>query len=551
MTSPAKLDANRRNAAKSTGPKTPEGKARSARNAVTHGLTASHPGEPTAVYSESLAEWVADLRPRGIVERTLAERACRAAWNLRRCDRFEDATSAMRVRDAAETYDLAEAVRVEAVGRRLLARPVRVEDDEESEEAAGYARPGDEDAAALVAELRRTAAGVSWLDARWGELGRALSAPGGWGEPHRFVASRLLGLRLEEDGPPALGRVARQPGSLGAPPGGGSWFDEPALSGALDAAVEAGERGLGDPKALWWDCVRAIAGRGSGEAGSSGPASVKRLKALVRSERAKLARLTRKVLKSRAAEDRAGASDRTMFDESRSISLYLRYATAASRDLHRSILDLTKLREAANDEDRDDGPDPAPLSPPDPPSPPDLPPLTPGPGPDAAPVSVSGPVAAEVGEGAAPSPVVSEKLRNEATAAPFAAASVGRTRGDRDHSVAFGGGSGSFWFPRESRDYLDDGSVPLPALPLSRIGRGPSTEPVGDGSALRFDLGRGSPPIALVAFTGGPLRGRRGGLDGSLTGAFGRVSLIPATDRRSPRLERPPRDRLHARTRSQ
>ena len=39
--SPAQLAANRANAAHSTGPKTPDGKARSAHNAVKHGFTAS------------------------------------------------------------------------------------------------------------------------------------------------------------------------------------------------------------------------------------------------------------------------------------------------------------------------------------------------------------------------------------------------------------------------------------------------------------------------------------------------------------------------------
>ena len=394
MISPEKRDANRQNAQKSTGPKSVEGKARSARNAVTHGLTAS-PGDPTEAYRATLAEWVGDLKPKGIVERTLTERACRSAWNLRRCDRYEDATSAKQSRDAAESYDLAETARVEAIGRRLLAMPVG--DDAAS---TGYSRPGDEDPAALLSELRRTAAGVLWLLARWAELGHSLKEPGGWCEARRFAAIRLLGLRSESaDDHPAIGRILPR---LVVPPASGSWFDNPALNGALEAAILAGEQGLGDPKALWLDCVRAVAGRSRGDA-KSGTADAKRLGALVRSERLKLTRLMQRVLKSRAAEDRAGAADRAMFDESKSLSLCLRYATAASRDLHRSISDLTKLREAGGSEDQDEEAEPPP-SPPDPDGP---------------------------GAGADSPPSVAAKLRNEATDAPSTSVSAGPQAGRR------------------------------------------------------------------------------------------------------------------------
>src|SRR4051812_6209854 len=69
MASQKQRDASRKNAQKSTGPKTEEGKARAARNGTTHGLTANPENDPTdagrAAYQGRLAEWIADIRPVG------------------------------------------------------------------------------------------------------------------------------------------------------------------------------------------------------------------------------------------------------------------------------------------------------------------------------------------------------------------------------------------------------------------------------------------------------------------------------------------------------
>ncbi len=92
MTSPAKLRANRRNAGKSTGPKTPAGKARAARNARRHGLNLPVLADPT------LSREVEDLAR--TIETSVTGRPADATGHDCACQVAELVVDLRRVRDA-------------------------------------------------------------------------------------------------------------------------------------------------------------------------------------------------------------------------------------------------------------------------------------------------------------------------------------------------------------------------------------------------------------------------------------------------------------------
>jgi len=105
MASVAQIQANRSNAQKSTGPRTPEGKATASHNAVKHGLLA----EQVVIHGEDPAEFdlyregmLAELAPVGGIETLLAERAVSLAWRLRRAERLQSAVFATVYRENAQ-----------------------------------------------------------------------------------------------------------------------------------------------------------------------------------------------------------------------------------------------------------------------------------------------------------------------------------------------------------------------------------------------------------------------------------------------------------------
>ncbi len=92
MTSPRKAEANRQNALKSTGPKTPEGKAAVRLNAIKHGPLSEQvllPGEDEDALRELSEHLRAELQPVGYLEDMLMERIIAAYWRLLRLGRVE------------------------------------------------------------------------------------------------------------------------------------------------------------------------------------------------------------------------------------------------------------------------------------------------------------------------------------------------------------------------------------------------------------------------------------------------------------------------------
>jgi hypothetical protein len=104
MTSLLQIEANRRYALRSTGPRTEDGRVISRRNALKHGRTAERIilfDEHREEFERFYGDLITALKPHGPMEHQLAESIAINAWRLRRAYRvesglFERARSAWR-----------------------------------------------------------------------------------------------------------------------------------------------------------------------------------------------------------------------------------------------------------------------------------------------------------------------------------------------------------------------------------------------------------------------------------------------------------------------
>ncbi|WZO98815.1 hypothetical protein EP7_000406 [Isosphaeraceae bacterium EP7] len=172
-----RIEANRLNALKSTGPKTVEGKDKSRRNSLLHGLAGNGvvlPADETKAACERAEQWMSSLRPANAFELGLVETIAVESVRIERCRIEERLARDFRARRAVDCWGDERQAEIEKLARGLSSRP-----------------------AETAARLRTTAPGCDWMIDRWRMLGHALAKNGSWTDEQAGLALDLLGVAAE------------------------------------------------------------------------------------------------------------------------------------------------------------------------------------------------------------------------------------------------------------------------------------------------------------------------------------------------------------------
>lgn len=177
------IDANRRNAQHSTGPKTAEGKARSRRNALKHGLAAGEilvSESEKAALTEAIETWNHEVWPENVAERAIIRRMAVSDIRLRRCEAAEDGSLESAAREAVSRWRERKQAAARKKAMRLRSDPLNT-----------------------LLDLEDSAFGCDWLSRRWTALDRILEQGLGWSEADRNTAMTLIGFLPLAPGPDA------------------------------------------------------------------------------------------------------------------------------------------------------------------------------------------------------------------------------------------------------------------------------------------------------------------------------------------------------------
>jgi hypothetical protein len=159
MTSEKQAQANRRNALKSTGPKTPEGKVAVRLNANKHGRRSQEvllPGEDEEALKELDENLRAELQPLGELENLLVDGIIAAHWRLRRLRRVEAGIFAWELYGELAERAQQEAHTYEWSVLDALGSPEQITDEQKHQKALSRAQEMKAKQDAETATLGRT-----------------------------------------------------------------------------------------------------------------------------------------------------------------------------------------------------------------------------------------------------------------------------------------------------------------------------------------------------------------------------------------------------------
>ena len=285
--SAAQLTANRQNSQRSTGPKTPEGKARSRENAVKHGLTGAGIALPTEDKAEVARRFVAiqeEMAPSTVVGMHLAHQIALMTVRCQRAARQETAALTAKILRAPAEWDEARAAEADHLMGWIGVEPV------------AYRR-----------QLVATPEGIDRLIAALLGLKSELDAPRViWDYNHWTKLEAFTG-RRESDLPESRGMKLSK-----------------AINGDF-AGIEATEYEhlvIEDQRRNW---------------------ACDELTNYILAEVEKLETLRAKIDHQALARDRAESVERALFDPGKEATLARKYEAAAGRELYRALREFREV----------------------------------------------------------------------------------------------------------------------------------------------------------------------------------------------------------------
>jgi hypothetical protein len=312
MATERQILANQQNALKSTGPKTDEGKDKSCRNALQHGLTGAgkvmRRGDDRRL-RKTLKAWREHLQPIDVLEDCLVAQAAVATVRLRRCRKKDLADLARRKHRATRRWEV----------RQQKARDASVE-------LLGT-EPGK-----AVEQLEANSFGCDWMIERWRELAGALEEPGFWDDRQAALAVRMLG-KDPDTAPMNDSSLTRLRLAILAvtpdldPDDADAFFEESTAELDPQARKEGLSKRLPDP-----ETGRIM------------------LFEIAQDEIARLEPLSQQLWEDQNEPERQEAEDVSLVDTTLAGARALRYENAHEMSLHRSVNLLIRLRKIESEQ---------------------------------------------------------------------------------------------------------------------------------------------------------------------------------------------------------